>query len=136
MPVRLPVLAAIVVSLPLVAAAPGWTARHARFLSPPPPPPLDKWTSDLVARTAESHGLNASTFQDHNIDGIALHEMERLYSQSGKIPNVVDISADKAGPKLRFLRILRKWATVAEAPAPLRPPPPPMHPVAQSPAQL
>jgi hypothetical protein len=95
---------------------------------PPPPPPLDAWSETLVAVAANAHGLNGSIFQDHAIDGGALHEMERAYRQSAQMPMVVDTATDKEGPKLRFLRTLRKWAAAAEAPAPLRPPSPPAHP--------
>lgn len=82
------------------------------------------WDTDYVSKAAAALGLNGSTFQEHEVDGVALQEMLEAYKQSAKTPPVVDSASDKEGPKMRFLSKLRKWSHAAHVPRPLRPPPP------------
>ena len=139
-----------------------WTGRHAgliaaekRKISPPPPPPMDRWTASQVAGAADAAGLNGTFFEDHDVDGVALHELATLSEKTSEIPKFIAVASEKHGPQLvrmlglepwtlpislltspafeplcgqRFLHRLRKWRTSAEKPVPplpLRPPPPP-----------
>ena len=119
------------VLLPTIVA-PTWSARHAGFLeaqrrkiSPPPPPPMNKWSAEVVAAVAGGAGLSADTFKEHDVDGVALHEMGNHYDKTGAMPEVVSKASDKSGPRLRFLRMLRKWASDADKPLPPLPAQPP-----------
>ena len=113
------------------ARATAWSVRHAeqlkaihRKFSPPPPPPMDEWSAPFVAAAATAAGLNGDKFSEHDVDGPALHELERNYALTGTMPALVDTAGEKTGPKLKFLRLLRAWAAKADAPMPSGPPPP------------
>ena len=121
----------LVATLFVLTEASGWTKRHESQIaairariSPPPPPPLETWSVELVAKTAGDAGLDQSTFTEHDIDGKALHELSRTYRATNTVPSLIDAAAKAHGPKLRFLRLLRKWGDAAEAPMPIGPPPP------------
>lgn len=107
---------------------------------PPPPPPMDSWQVRYVAEQAKKAGLNDSVVIEQDIDGSALHEMWIQHqstmakdtpapipkSEQSSVPAslvaVLDASSDKSGPKLRFLHMVRRWASAAARPGP--PPPP------------
>ena len=97
--------------------------------SPPPPPPLDNWSVGDVAHFVGSvKGMNASAFQEANIDGAALHElfMERTERDSkGEVAALGSLTRDAdLGTRLRFFHRLRGFARDANAPHPPPPPPP------------
>ena len=77
-----------------------------------------------MAEAAASAGIKNSAFIEHEIDGSALHEMAQAYDVTRAVPALVEAASDKAGPKLRFLRLMRQWARKADYPVPAAPPPP------------
>ena len=86
---------------------------------------MDSWSNKYVAEAAESAGLNGTKFAEHDVDGKALLELAHAYRATGAQPvALVDEASSAHGPKLRFLRLLRRWAEIAEAPRPSAPPPP------------
>ena len=111
------------------ARASSWSQRHPKEFAaalakvkPPPPPPMDKWSTAFISTEAGRVGMNMSTFTEHDIDGAALHEMGHEYAVTHAVPAV--FADEKAGPKLRFLRLVREWAAKADLPMPAAPPPP------------